>query len=494
MPHQIILHVDADAFFCQVELLRDPSLAGRPLAIQQQYDVISVDHDAQRLGVHKHMAPAQARAILEAAGGRLVHVYCEGGNRVSYRPYREASGALMRLMRRFLNAAVVEKASVDEAYVLCTAPAGLPGAPAAGGDGGGGDDESWDLSPGIRLGSAIRDASRSELGLVLSVGVATNKLLAKLASRAAKPDGLLPLESGAAVRRLLQQTPVARLPGVGGMIAEALEKAGIKKASDLARWQPEELAAAAGGGALAGALAARLVGWGRGRDDAAVVDAGPPKSIQARAAVQMTLTTFNLAHHSGPPSAAAAAAAGRPGGGGGGGAGAPLMSGRGDALPRLGAITGTMLDDLLGRVLLDRHSEDRWPRKLGLRIALAPPGAPAPPGGPGFKAASKTCPFPTPGLLLQPDPPPPGGGPDTGGGGSGGGGGAAGGAAAAVRVAGAVSERSWGVPAALRAAVHASALALAQVRAFVTTAGAQPPDRAESPLHCAPPHAPRRGR
>jgi nucleotidyltransferase/DNA polymerase involved in DNA repair len=64
----------------------------------------------------------QARALLTPVGGRVVHAYCEEGARVSYRPYREASGALMRLLRRFVNARVVEKASIDEAYVLCTPP------------------------------------------------------------------------------------------------------------------------------------------------------------------------------------------------------------------------------------------------------------------------------------------------------------------------------------------------------------------------------------
>ncbi len=67
----------------------------------------------------------QARALLARCGGALHHVHCTEDGRVSYRPYRETSQALMRLLRRFVNAAVVERASIDEAYVLCKPPAAL---------------------------------------------------------------------------------------------------------------------------------------------------------------------------------------------------------------------------------------------------------------------------------------------------------------------------------------------------------------------------------
>lgn len=64
--------------------------------MQQHQDIIAVSHAARALGVTKHMLPAQARALLVPAGGRVVHVALEEGGRVTYRPYREASAALMR--------------------------------------------------------------------------------------------------------------------------------------------------------------------------------------------------------------------------------------------------------------------------------------------------------------------------------------------------------------------------------------------------------------
>jgi nucleotidyltransferase/DNA polymerase involved in DNA repair len=95
----IILHCDADAFFAQCEALRQPDLMGRPLAVQQHQDIISVNYAARALGVAKHMLPAQARALLSPAGGVVVHVHLEDDLRTSYRPYREMSAALMRWVR-----------------------------------------------------------------------------------------------------------------------------------------------------------------------------------------------------------------------------------------------------------------------------------------------------------------------------------------------------------------------------------------------------------
>ena len=92
---RVILHVDADAFFCQVERRRDPRLAGCPaLAVQQHQDVIAADAAAKKAGVTKRMTPADARALLRRVGGTLVHVHTVAGQRVSYRPYLAASSEL----------------------------------------------------------------------------------------------------------------------------------------------------------------------------------------------------------------------------------------------------------------------------------------------------------------------------------------------------------------------------------------------------------------
>lgn len=81
---------------------------------------------------------------------------------------------------------------------------------------------AWDLSPGIRLASSIRQAAAAELGLCVSVGIAHNKLLAKLASRAAKPDGMLALDAQDKVQKMLATTSVRRLPGGGQGHAQSI--------------------------------------------------------------------------------------------------------------------------------------------------------------------------------------------------------------------------------------------------------------------------------
>ena len=295
---RVVLHCDADAFFCQVERSRDPSLARVPaLAVFQHGDVISVDAGARAAGVTRDDAPSAAREKIRAVGGVLAHVHVVEGHRVSYRPYLAASAALMRLLasedvaravaratrdatygvdaevtgsnparvaidddrdpsgRRFkVPALVVEKASIDEAYVQL--PAGAS------------------LSRDARLAAdAIRTLVKSRLGLVVSVGAASNKFLAKRASATCKPDGVAIVASDEDVAAVLAKTPARKVPGCGGVgVAARMRTAlGAKTASDVAKKTPAALVAALG---LAPAVAERAVLAARGVCDAPVVSRG----------------------------------------------------------------------------------------------------------------------------------------------------------------------------------------------------------------------------
>jgi nucleotidyltransferase/DNA polymerase involved in DNA repair len=215
---RVVLHCDADAFFCQVERQLHPELYGSvtALAVFQHGDVIAADAGAKKLGVNKRDSPADARRALVPRGGALAHVHVTEGHRVSYRPYDKASKAMHRVLRSremkdtllrvcgFRNAdvreraeeraeratrdassaesplrspskarrgVVVEKASIDEAYVQLPSGCSL-GAHAA------------------ACAHAVRRVVKQKTGLVLSVGAARNKTLAKFASAAAKPDGV----------------------------------------------------------------------------------------------------------------------------------------------------------------------------------------------------------------------------------------------------------------------------------------------------------------
>jgi nucleotidyltransferase/DNA polymerase involved in DNA repair len=106
----------------QVEQQRNLSLYGKAIAIQQHGDIIAANASAKGAGVRKHCPPDEARKLLHAVGGKVVHVHVEDGHRISYRPYREASARFHRLLGSVAaeedSTLVVEKASIDEAFIL----------------------------------------------------------------------------------------------------------------------------------------------------------------------------------------------------------------------------------------------------------------------------------------------------------------------------------------------------------------------------------------
>ncbi len=174
---RVILHLDADCFFVQVHLLHDASLGGgRAVAVQQHDDVIAANYPAKALGVKKHMAPAMAKRLLEAAGGRLVHVPDEGQPpRTSYRLYREASESVEDALRVAIEgqSAVFERGhGMDEWFIDASREC------------------EGNLELGTQLAVLLRQRVRERCGITLSVGVARNKFIAKLVASCHKPDGL----------------------------------------------------------------------------------------------------------------------------------------------------------------------------------------------------------------------------------------------------------------------------------------------------------------
>jgi DNA polymerase-4 len=204
MPDRWIAHVDMDAFFVSAELLRRPELRGKPVVVATGTDprargvVMAASYEARRFGVHSAVPLAVAhrrcpQAILIARD-------------MAY--YGELSRKVMAMLDRYSDR--VEIMGLDEAYLDLTES----GAPRA-------------------CGRRIKHDMRSELGLTCSVGLAPNKLLAKIASDLDKPDGfrvLMPDELLAAVgdRR------ATLIPGVGPKTAERLRRLGISTVADLA--------------------------------------------------------------------------------------------------------------------------------------------------------------------------------------------------------------------------------------------------------------------
>ena len=202
-----ILHVDLDAFFAAVEQRDRPELRGLPVIVggggpNQRGVVSAASYEARAFGVHSAMPLVTA--------GRL----CPQGVflAVDGRKYQAASRDVMAILRRFTP--LVQPISIDEAFLDVTASRALFG-------------------DGETIGRRIRQVIHDELGLTASVGVATTKLVAKIASDLRKPDGLVVVPPGGEAA-FLAPLPISRLWGVGDKTATALRDFGVRTIGDLA--------------------------------------------------------------------------------------------------------------------------------------------------------------------------------------------------------------------------------------------------------------------
>jgi DNA polymerase IV len=196
-----ILHADADAFFASVEQRDDPSLRGRPVAVGQGV-VMAASYEARAFGVHGAMGGSRAQALCP----EIVFVSPR------FEAYTEASRALFDLFRE--TAPAVEGLSLEEAFLDVSGLERISGSPE-------------------RIARRLRRQARERVGLAVTVGVARTKVLAKMASRAAKPDGLLVVQPDRE-REFLDPLPVESLWGVGPATAEKLHSCGIRTVRQIA--------------------------------------------------------------------------------------------------------------------------------------------------------------------------------------------------------------------------------------------------------------------
>lgn len=232
-----ILHVDMDAFYASVAVRADPGLRGRPVAVSGgglRGVVLSATYEARRHGVGSAMPVARARALCPG----LIVVPAEHG------VYGEVSVQVMTILRDVTP--LVEPLSLDEAFLDVAGARRLLGSP-------------------LDIAAAIRARVAGELGLPASVGIAPTKSLAKLASRAAKPDGVhvVPLDG---IDAFLRPLPVQALWGVGATTARALAGLGIATVGELADTPPDTLRRVVGA-----AAAEHLSAMATGRDSRPVV-------------------------------------------------------------------------------------------------------------------------------------------------------------------------------------------------------------------------------
>ncbi|MEU5226611.1 DNA polymerase IV [Streptomyces toyocaensis] len=209
-----ILHLDMDAFFASVEQASKPSLRGKAVVVGglgPRGVVATASYEARVFGVHSAMPMAQARRLAPNAAYLVPR----------FALYRSISEQVMGLLRAV--SPLVEPLSLDEAFVDLE----------AGGT-------AWDERSARLAGSKLRADIRAVTGLTGSVGLAASKMLAKIASEQAKPDGLVLIEPGTE-RALLGPLSVRTLPGVGPATGDHLRRAGIHTVGELAEAGEDEL-------------------------------------------------------------------------------------------------------------------------------------------------------------------------------------------------------------------------------------------------------------
>ncbi|MGW5369247.1 DNA polymerase IV [Streptomyces sp. NPDC004009] len=242
-----ILHLDMDAFYASVEQASKPSLRGKAVVVGglgPRGVVATASYEARVFGVHSAMPMAQARRLAPNAAYLMPR----------FGLYRSVSEQVMALLREL--SPLVEPLSLDEAFVDLEAR-----------------EAAWDAESARRVGTRLRADIRAVTGLTGSVGLAASKMLAKIASEEAKPDGLVLVEPGTE-RARLGPMPVRTLPGVGPATGDHLRRAGITTVGELAEAGEDELVRL-----LGKAHGHALYAMALARDDRPVVAEREAKSV-----------------------------------------------------------------------------------------------------------------------------------------------------------------------------------------------------------------------
>jgi DNA polymerase IV (DinB-like DNA polymerase) len=244
---RIILHLDMDSFYASVEVRHRPELAGKPVVIgadpKQGHGrgvVSTCSYEARAFGIRSAMPISHAFVLCPHA---------------TYLPpdfarYSQASTEVMRILRSY--GFRLQQVSIDEAFLDLT-PVG-----------------SFESARSVAAG--IRDAIKSKLGLTCSVGLASSRVVAKIASDVKKPDGLTIVRPHD-LQEFLDPLPVRKIPGIGKKSEAGLSALGIRTIGDLARYDVQELIGRFGRGARV------LHQLAQGIDDSEVEEYGGVKSV-----------------------------------------------------------------------------------------------------------------------------------------------------------------------------------------------------------------------
>jgi DNA polymerase-4 len=200
------MHIDLDAFFVSVEKVLNPDLKGKLVVVGGKPDrrgvVASASYEARAFGLHAGMPLSTASRLCPQA------IFIEG----NFSRYSEASEKFMAILADF--SPFLEPMGIDEAYLDATGFESLYGSI-------------------LQMAKAIKQRVKDELGLCASIGIASNKVVAKVASDLSKPDGLIIVEAGKE-RSFLALLPIDDLPGIGKKTEQVLKRLSINTIGELA--------------------------------------------------------------------------------------------------------------------------------------------------------------------------------------------------------------------------------------------------------------------
>ena len=232
MPQKTYFHVDMDAFFVSVEELYDPSLEGKPVVVGGQANergvVAAASYAARKFGVHSALPLRTAAKLCPQA------IFIDGHPE----RYRDYSKKVYGVLQQF--SPLVEMASIDEAYLDMTGTERLHGPP-------------------LRAAHLLHRAMKEQTKLNCSVGIAASRVVAKISSDQAKPNGVLWVVPNCEAA-FLAPLEIRRVPGIGKVTEKRLQKLGIRLVGDLARMSDDQLRKELGELGLA------LAGKARGED------------------------------------------------------------------------------------------------------------------------------------------------------------------------------------------------------------------------------------
>jgi len=243
-----ILHVDIDAFFAAAEQVLDPELAGKPVIVGGHADdrsvVASASYEARARGVRVAMPLGKAHRLCPEG------VFLRG----QYHEYRKMSDVFLECCRGITPS--VEPISIDEAYLDLA-----------------GCERLYQIrTSALAVAEVLKDDVKRRTGLTASIGIAGNKLVAKIASDRAKPNGILEIRGGQE-GPFIEFLPLGEIPGVGHQTGKVLRRYNLHVVGDLLKWSSKNLVR------TFGQLGESLYEYVRGRDGSAVREPARPKSI-----------------------------------------------------------------------------------------------------------------------------------------------------------------------------------------------------------------------